>query len=116
MSEALLIFSKQYSFGTKISLNCGFFSKKIRLNIARPMENLFLVSPSLEELCLERLGHFPARCEHILTERICFSRVNHRVMAFVSLLTEHWQTHEMDLQNRAQFLMKVNCIFCTETA
>ena len=61
MSEALLIFSKQYSFGTKISLNCAFFSKKIRLNIAGPMGNLFLVSPSLEELCLERLGHFPAR-------------------------------------------------------
>ena len=31
-------------------------------------------------------------------------------MAFMSLLTEHWQTHEMDLQNRAQFLMKVHCI------
>ena len=66
-SEALIIFSKQYSFGTNISLNCAFFSKKIRLNIAGPMGNLFLVSPSLEELCLERLGHFPARW------RACFN-------------------------------------------
>ena len=32
-------------------------------------------------------------------------------MAFMSLLTERgWQTHEMDLQNRAQFLMEVHCI------
>ena len=40
---------------------CLFFEKKIRLIIAGPMGNLFLVSPSLEELCLECLGHFPAR-------------------------------------------------------
>ena len=31
-------------------------------------------------------------------------------MAFMSLLTERWQTHEMDLQNQAQFLMEVHCI------
>ena len=53
--------SKQYSFGTKISLNYAIFFENTRLNIAGPMGNLFLVSPSLEELCLERLGHFPAR-------------------------------------------------------
>ena len=88
----------------------GFF-EKTRVKLARVLGSLVSSLPQFGKTQNESLGCFVQDGGHVEREKICFSRLSHRVRAIMSLFSDPEQLHKMDSTNRAGFVFNEDDIF-----